>query len=253
MRHGRKSFPLLSFLLAGVFLFSAAFAGPEVEAIPAEAKETKNDLKNDGVGGDAVESEPEPAPVGAKVESGSSQSEAEGNDDETVKKLETNLTGEMEQLKRLEAKLEAIESAPLPVAQPAGESGDAADLQSTAAVKEQALVTKEIPAKPAKGAEEELADMLYSLGECRKARQLYRELADSKPSADRLAWALFQTGNCARKCGDYLGAKKAYEELMNTVPEHPWAVEATWWDAQIKWWVLWRESRRQAAGDGTAQ
>jgi len=59
MNHGRKSFPLFSFLLAGAFLFSAtAFAGPEAQADPGKAKQTENDLKKGGTGGNAAGSIP---------------------------------------------------------------------------------------------------------------------------------------------------------------------------------------------------
>lgn len=180
-------------------------------------------------------------PVAAPVEPA-----AEINSDETIEILEEDLDGEMKELKRLEAELEAIESAPLPAKKAAGKKSAIAQ-KPARATKKPEFQAKDIPETPAIGAEENLADILYSLGEYKKARRIYRELADSKPAQDRLAWALFQVGNCARKTGDFLGAKKVYGELINTVPEHPWAVEATWWDTQIQWWVMWRESRRQAA------
>ena len=174
-------------------------------------------------------------PVEAPVEPA-----AETNSDETTELLKQDLNGEMKELKRLEAELEAIESAPLPTKK------SAVTQKPASATKKPEFQAEDIPDTPAIGAEEDLADILYSLGEYKKARRIYRELADSKPAQDRLAWALFQAGNCARKTGDFLGAKKIYGELINTAPEHPWAAEATWWDTQIQWWVMWRESRRQA-------
>ena len=81
-----------------------------------------------------------------------------------------------------------------------------------------------------------------------QAKAIYIEIAESKPTPDRLAWAHMQIGNCARKTGDFLGALAAYRELMNKVPDSSWAEEAAWWTSEIKWWSLWNETMRNESG-----
>lgn len=166
--------------------------------------------------------------------------------DKTALELEKEFHGEQERLKKLKAELEVIDNAPLPANAPhsAGKKGVLGSAPRMPKV-------SDIPAKAAPGAEEQLADMLYQLGEYKKACAIYESIAKGQVSKDRVAWAMLQVGNCARRMGNHLRAVKAYENLMNTLPEHPWAAEAKWWADQVRWWVLWNESRRkqpQAAG-----
>ncbi len=167
-----------------------------------------------------------------------SPSSPAGQADEAT--LEQQIEEQLAKLQRLQAELEAIESAPLPERPVPARKAPA---------EKRIEVPKEIPSKPIKGAEEELADALFALGKYEEAYVLYEHVAESKPNADSVAWAHLQLGNCARRTRDYVVALKAYEKLMNESPDNPWTEEAAWWCSQIKWLLLWNETMRQNAGE----
>ncbi len=161
-------------------------------------------------------------------------------DEARRKSLEKQLQEEQADLQRLRDELEVIKSAPLPEAEAKvlkpGEDKPVVSLE-------------DVPAEPAEGADEEMADALFALGEHEKARLLYERIVESKPGESHSAWARFQIGNCARRQDNLLAALKAYEALMNESPENRWSEEAAWWCAQIKWWLVWKdETVKQNAG-----
>jgi TolA-binding protein len=158
------------------------------------------------------------------------------------------LRAEKLRLDELRRELETLQNAPLPdqaegEEAPAntGSSGGSAGKLAAPARSDVSLPSRAVP-----GAEEQLANTLYDLGEYKKARVLYEAILAAEPPDALRAWAMFQSGNCARKAGNHLAATKSYDELVGQLPESPWAAEAAWWAGEVKWWVLWRETRRKA-------
>ena len=161
--------------------------------------------------------------------------------------LERELKEEMLRLKRLESELQNIETAPLPVAKPQSMLGGPVVLPQPKPEH------KDLPISASPGSEEELANTLFALGEFKKAQIAYEGAVSKDLPEDRIAWAMFQIGNCARRTGDDLGAIKAYEALMNRIPEHPWAIEASWWASQLKWWAIWRQAQRNQGAQAASE
>ena len=153
-----------------------------------------------------------------------------------AKSLEQQLKLELQNLRRFEAELEAVRSAPLP---------EQPELEMEQPVEKPKPKPVPLPEKPAPGLEEAFADCLYALGEHEKARAIYAEIAAGKPAPDTLAWAHFQIGNCARHLKDFAGAKGAYEHVLNKCQTSPWCKEAEWWAGQANWWLLYRKRMAQ--------
>ena len=151
--------------------------------------------------------------------------------------LHETVRAEMERLKRMHEELEAIESAPLPAPAAAAEETPAPAASKSAPKRTAA----DVPAKPAPGAEEQYANMLFALGEYERAMPFYRRIAEKGGSPDEVGWALLQLGNCARHSGDHVAALAAYGKALTRAQDTPWAAEASWWTAQVKWRLLWNE------------
>ena len=158
--------------------------------------------------------------------------------------IDLQLQEEIGRLKQMEQELQAIESAPLPAAEPVAPPPKA---------EKPAPKPDDLPKAPAKGLEEEYANTLYALGECERARAVYRRIVDAKPKTETRAWAKLQIGNCARRTNDLPGAVAAYEDLMNDAPDNPWAKDAAWWASEIKWWMLWNETMKKESGPTLTQ
>jgi tetratricopeptide (TPR) repeat protein len=166
-------------------------------------------------------------------------------DDGAAEAMEEELSAEKKHLNRLLKELEAIESAPRPSDEQ--NPADAKNPTGTNTPRESPLLKprkQPLPDKAIAGAEEELANTLYELGEFKKALVIYGEIVDSEPDEGRLAWAMLQVGNCARKTGDHMSASKAYDALSAKFPANPWAAEATWWSQQVNWWLRWQAAQR---------
>jgi len=161
--------------------------------------------------------------------------------DDGFARLEKQLQEEMKRLERLQEQLKVIQATPPPAPAPPAPRKEAPGPS-----------VQEVPEGPVPGAEEAFANTLYALGQYRKARDMYRRLAQEGGSEDRTAWALLQAGHCARRMGDNLAANEAYEECMNRFPKSPWAKEAAWWSGHVKWLTLLREAMGQESGPPTA-
>ena len=151
--------------------------------------------------------------------------------------LNETVRAEMERLTRMQEELEAIESAPLPAPVSAGEETPAPAAPKSAPKRTAA----DIPAKPAPGAEEQYANMLFALGEYERAMPFYQRIAEKSGSPDAVGWALLQEGNCARHNGNHVAALASYAKALAKAQDTPWAAEASWWTAQVKWRLLWNE------------
>ena len=151
--------------------------------------------------------------------------------------LEKQLETETEKLRQLRETLEAIETAPLP--EEPKEKPEATESQQDPAEE------LELPEKPVAGAEEDFANVLFMIGEYKRAKSVYDEMLADAPSADRAAWAALQVGHCARLSGEYMDAVRAYESCMNEYEASPWADEAGWWAGQVKWRLVIQETLRK--------
>jgi len=163
---------------------------------------------------------------------------------EDTSALHETVRAELERLKRMEEELEAIESAPLPAPASAAEETPAATAPKSAPKHTAA----DIPVKPAPGAEEQYANMLFALGEYERAMPFYRQIAEKNGPPDEVGWALLQEGNCARHNGNHVAALASYAEALAKAQDTPWAAEASWWTAQVKWRLLWNEESVRKLG-----
>jgi len=89
------------------------------------------------------------------------------------------------------------------------------------------------------GTEEEFANCLYALGRYAAALNAYKVILESAATDDAKGWAGLQIGHCRRRLGNASAAQAAYMAVISNKPEGPWADEAGWWMAQVKWQLLW--------------
>jgi len=155
----------------------------------------------------------------------------------TQEDLEAKVHDESAQLERLKEQLDALESIGAPRPAPAVSAVESPNPKQ----KPQPAKRADIPSAPLSGAEEEFADTLFVLGEYGRARAIYQQIIDNKPSEKTAAWIHVQIGNCARREGDFATALDAYDMVMTETPESFWAEEAAWWTDQIKWRLLWKQ------------
>lgn len=173
---------------------------------------------------------PQAAPPPARPQDAARPSAANDEDQALLRKL----AEETARTRKLAEQLSLIESTPIepPTAPIVPQARPPARIE-------------DIPPTPLPQAREEYADALYALGKYGAARAVYAELADSKPPRTVLIWAQLQNGHCARRVKDYPAAVAAYEKVMTDFGESPWAKEAAWWSAEVKWWMLWNETVRR--------